>query len=166
MTTTAPATGSALASLVDALVRAPLDGLDAAAVQAEIVAVTPQVDRLQGWLTTLAGRLDELTGGSVPDPDTGRPRTIAGWLAQVQHTTAGTAGSQLRTARLLRDLPLVTAAVLDGVLTPAQAAVLTRLVGRIDPAGPEASEAELITVAGGMDPHSLGLWVAHQIATY
>ncbi len=98
-------------------------------LQAQIAAVTPQVARLQGWLTTAAGRLDELTAGSVPDPDTGRPRTVAGWLAQVQHTTASTAGAQLRTARLLRDLPLVTAAVLDGVLTPAQAAVLTRLVG-------------------------------------
>jgi hypothetical protein len=46
----------------------------------------------------------------------------------VQHATPAPPGSQLRTARLLRDLPLVTAAVLDGVLTPAQGRCLTRLV--------------------------------------
>ena len=32
----------------------------------------------------------------------GRPRKVSGWLADVQHTTPSAAGSQLRTARLLR----------------------------------------------------------------
>ncbi len=120
---------------------------------------------MQGWLTAVAGRLDELTGGTVPTPD-GRGRTVAGWLAEVQHATPGAAGSQLRIARLLRDLPLVTAAVLDGLLTPAQAAVLTRLVGKIDPAGLQESQPQLITVAAAMDPTQLSLWVAHQLATH
>jgi hypothetical protein len=125
------ATGAALAPLVDALLAEPLDELDVAQLQAAITTVTPLVARLHGWLTTAAGQLDQLTGGTVPDPD-GRARTTAGWLADVQHSTPSTTGGQLRTARLLRTLPLVTAAVLDGTLTPQQAAVLTRLVGRID----------------------------------
>ncbi len=157
---------TALRPLVDALVAAPLDQLGATGLQRELTVLTPQVARLQGWLTTLAGRLDALTAGSVTDADTGRPRTVAGWLAQVQHATAGSAGSQLRTARLLRELPLVVDAVLDGVLTPQQAAVLTRLVGKIDADGLVESQPYLIQVAAAMDPHQLGMWVAHQIATH
>ena len=84
----------------------------------------------------------------------------------MQHTTPSAAGSQLRTARLLRDLPLVTAAVLDGVLTPAQAAVLTRLVGKIDPEALAESQPNLIQVAATMDPAQLAHWVSHQLATH
>jgi hypothetical protein len=87
-------------------------------------------------------------------------------LAEVQHTTAGAAGSQLRTARLLRTLPLVTAAVLDGVLTPAQAAVLTRLVDRIDAPALVEMQPQLVQVAAAMDPVQLGHWVAHLLATH
>ncbi len=158
--------GAALRALVDALVALPLDGLDARGVQEQIAAVTPQVHRLQGWLQLAAGRLEQTTGGTLPSDDGSRGRSVAGWLADVQHSTAGAAGFQLRTARLLQHLPLVTAAVLDGVLSPAQAAVLTRLVDRIDPAGLVQAQPQLITVAAALDPHQLGQWVAHQIATH
>ena len=60
----------------------------------------------------------------------------------------------------------MTAAVLDGVLTPAQAAVLTRLVGKIDPDALAESQPNLIAVAATMDPAQLGHWVSHQIATH
>jgi len=167
MTGTGTPSAAGLAPLVDALVTEPLDGLGIQGLQARITEITPQVARLQGWLSCAAGRLDQLTGGTVPtDEHSGRARSVAGWLADVQHTTAAAAGSQLRTARLLRSLPLVTAAVLDGVLTPAQAAVLTRLVGRIDPAALVESQPDLIAVAAAMDPAQLGMWVAHQIATH
>ena len=78
MTTSALPTSSALAPLVVALLAEPLHTLDATALQAQIAAVTPQVGRLQGWLHAAAGQLDALTGGSIPDVDTGRPRTVAG----------------------------------------------------------------------------------------
>ena len=159
-------TGAALLPLVDALITEPLDALDVQALQTRITTLTPLVARLQGWLHAAAGRLDELTSGTVPDATTGRPRTVAGWLAEVQHTTAGAAGSQLRTARLLRELPLVVDAVLDGDLTPAQASALTRLVGKIDQAALIESQPQLIAVAAAMDPHQLTMWVAHQIATH
>jgi hypothetical protein len=165
MTTTATPTSSALAPLVDALLSQPLDTLDLTALQAQLVTVTPQVARLQGWLTAAAGRLDELSGGTVPDLD-GQARTLAGWLADVQRTTPSAAGSQLRTARLLRSLPLVADAVLTGVLTPQQAAVLTRLVDKIDHDGLLESQPALIAVAAPMDPTQLSRWVAHQIATH
>ncbi|CAA9324084.1 MAG: hypothetical protein AVDCRST_MAG07-1425 [uncultured Frankineae bacterium] len=157
---------TALPSLVDALVAVPFDGVSVDALQESIAAVTPQVSRLQGWLQTAAGQLEQRTGGTMPADDTGRGRSTAGWLADVQHSTPGSAGSQLRTARLLQRLPLVVAAVLDGVLTPAQAAVLTRLIGTVDDLALVESQPQLITVAAELDPHQLGRWVAHQIATH
>ncbi len=160
-------TCSALQPLVDALVALPVDDLGVEALQEQIIAVTPQVSRLQGWLQATAGQLAHLTGGRMPAADEGgRARSVAGWLADVQHGTSGAAGSQLRTARLLRSLPLVTAAVLDGVLTPAQAAVLTRLVDTIERDALLESQPHLIAVAAAMDPAQLGVWVAHQIATH
>ena len=165
MTTTA----ADLRSLVDALVGEPVDGLDAPALQARIVALTPQVARLQGWLHAAAGQLAHSTGGTLPTDDAGprsRPRSVPGWLADVQRSTPGATASQLRTARLLRHLPLVAAAVLDGRLTPAQAAVLTRLVGRIDEAALLEAQPAMVEVAAAMDPTQLGLWVAHQLATH
>jgi hypothetical protein len=165
MTTTATPTSAALAPLVDALLAQPLTDLDVEQLQAQLATVTPQVARLQGWLDAAAGRLDQLTGGTVTDDD-GRARKVTGWLADLQHTTASSTGSQLRTARLLRSMPLIADAVLDGVLTPQQAAVLTRLVDTIDHDGLLESQPHLITVAAPMDPAQLGVWVAHQIATH
>ncbi len=85
-----PAT--ALPSLVDALVGAPLDTLDVGALQEQIAAVTPPVFRLQGWLQTAAGRPEQRTGGTLPADDTSRKRSVAGWLADVQHGTPGASG--------------------------------------------------------------------------
>lgn len=122
----------ALGVLVDALVAQPLDALPVAVLQNQIVAVAPQAARLEGWVQTAAGQLDARTGGQLPTDD-GGSRLVAGWLAEVRHDTSSAAGRDLRTAAALRTrLPLVADAVLDGVLTPAQAAVLARLVGKID----------------------------------
>ncbi len=121
-----------LRPLVDALVAAPLDHSTPTGLQPQIAVLTPQVARLQGWLSAAAGRLDAAHRRQRAGRRH-RPSPHGRRLArEVQHATAGSAGSQLRTARLLRQLPLVAAAVLDGVLTPQQAAVLTRLVGKID----------------------------------
>ncbi len=163
-TTTTGAT--ALRPLVDALVATPLDTLGVEALQGQIAMVTPQVARLQGWLSAAAGRLDALSGGSVPDDDTGRPRTVAGWLARSSTPPPGRLGRSCGRPGSCSELPLVVDAVLDGVLTPQQAAVLTRLVGKIDADGLVESQPHLIQVAAAMDPHQLGMWVAHEIATH
>ena len=164
--TTATLPSQALGPLVDALLATPVDGLDITTLQTELQAVSPQVARLQGWMSAAAGQLDHLTAGSIPDPDGGKARTTSGWLADLQHTTPSNAGSQLRTARLLRSLPMVVDAVLDGLLTPAQAGVLTRFVGKIDEQALLESQPHLIAVAAAMDPTQLGTWVSHQIATH
>ena len=86
MTTTAPTPSSALAPLVDVLLATPLDTLDVPALQAQIVTVTPQVARLQGWLTAAAGQLDHLTAGSVHRPGH-RPGTEGRRLARPRSST-------------------------------------------------------------------------------
>ena len=95
MTTATTDTSAALLPLVDALLAQPLDTLTVSELQARIVDVTPQVHRLQGWLTAAAGELDQRTGGVVPDAD-GCARKTSGWLADVQHTTPQVTGAQLR----------------------------------------------------------------------
>ena len=162
---TATKPSAALAPLVDALLAEPLDSLSVEQLQGGLAAVTPQVARLQGWLSAAAGHLDQRTDGTVADQD-GTPRKLSGWLAELQRTTPSATGAQLRTARLLRTLPRVADAVLEGILTPGQAAVLTRLVDKIDPDALQASQPHLIAVAATMDPAQLGMWVAHQIATH
>lgn len=90
---------------------------------------------------------------------------MAGWLAEQRRATPSAVGSQLRTSTLLRSLPLVTAAVLDGVLTQGQAAVLARLVERFE-ADALAEEPDLIEVAAGRTPAELAAYVANLIATH
>ena len=159
------ATATALEPLVDDLVRTCLDDLTVEELQLRIAQVQPQVSRLQGWLGAAGAQLQAVTGGEVTAPDGGR-RTVAGWLADVGRTTPSAAGSALRTSTALRQLPLVVDAVLDAVLTPEQAAVLSRLVGRIDADALTESQAQLVEVAAPMTPVELGAWVRHLIATH
>jgi hypothetical protein len=79
---------------------------------------------------------------------------------------APAAGSRLRAAGLLRQLPLVADAVLEGLLTPAQARVLTRLVGKIDQEALLESQESMLLIAAPLDLDALRRWVAHQIATH
>jgi hypothetical protein len=72
-----------------------------------------QLDRLDGWVRAAEGELSVRTGGQLPTDD-GGARSVAGWLAEVRHDSAAAAGSRLRTAGLLRQLPLIAVAVLEG----------------------------------------------------
>ncbi len=103
-------TGAAL----PALVAEPFDGLSPAVLQQRIAFVAPQIARLQGWLNAAVGQLDHAGGGHVEADEDGRKRNVSGWLADVLGSTPSAAGSHLRTARLLRSMPLVADAVLDG----------------------------------------------------
>jgi hypothetical protein len=161
MTTTA----TALGPVVDVLVAVPVRDLCVTELQGRIASVGRQVDRLDGWLSAAAGELQARTGGSVPTED-GGSRTVCSWLAEQRRESPSTVGSALKTSAALRTLPLVTAAVLDGVLTLAQAAVLARLVGRIDEPFLREAEPDLVLVAAGRSPAELGQYVSHLIATH
>lgn len=166
MSPSPPVRGAALAVAVQGLVAEASEGLTVTQLQEQIVAVTPVLSRLDGWLRAREGQLHALCGGRLPTDDGGH-RSVAGWLADVRNDTASVAGARLRTSSLLREhLPLVADAVVDGVLTPAQAQVLTRLVGTIDGDSLRESQAAVIAVAADLDPVVLGAWVADKIATF
>ena len=154
-----------LRAAVDALVARPADRSTVAELAELIAAVTPQLARLDGWVRAAEGELSVRTGGQLPTDD-GARRSVAGWLAEVRHDSASAAGSRLRTAGLLRQLPLIADAVLEGLLTPAQAQVLTRLVGKIGADALLESQEHMLLVAASLDLDALRRWVAHQIATH
>ena len=135
---------AALTRLVDALVGEPLSGVDVAELRVRVASVAPQVARLEGWLRAAAGQVDVAGAGQVPRAD-GSAQSTAAWLAELRRRTPSAVGSELRTSGLLRQLPLVADAVLDGLLTPEQAAVLTRLVGQIDEPSLLAAQPDLVT---------------------
>ena len=160
-----PRSVAALAPVVDAVVTVPLEELCASELQRSITVVAQQRDRLDGWLSSASGRLDACTGGRVSTEDGGH-RSFAGWLAEATRTSPSSAGSRLRTSRALQDLPLVVQAVLDGVLSQEQAAILARLVGTIPREHLLEVEAELVSVAAGRDPAQLAHYVRHLISTH
>ena len=157
-------TGGGLSAAVDAAVAVPVADLCASELQARIAGVSREAGRLAGWVSLAVGQLTAMTGGVVEED--GRGRTVSGWLAEATRTSTETAGSRIRTAEALRSLPLVAAAVVDGVVTPEAARVLTRLVGKIDAGALRHAEPELISVASELDPVQLARYVAHLIATH
>ena len=164
-TTTEHPSVALLRAAVDALVTQPASAFAVDELTDGIAGVTPQLDRLEGWLRSAEGELSARTAGRLPTDD-GGTRSVAGWLADVRHDSASAAGSRLRTAGLLRQLPLVADAVLEGLLTPAQAHVLTRLVGKIDQDALLESQESMLLIAAPLDLEALRRWVSHQIATH
>jgi hypothetical protein len=161
MTTTA----TALGPVVDVLVARPVEDLCVTELQAVLTGVVPQVQRLEGFVSVVCGELQARTGGVLRTED-GGSRSVASWLAEQQRDTPSAAGSVLRTSGLLRSLPLVAAAVLDGVITQRKAAVLTRLVGKIPDEQLREVQPQLVQVATLMNPEELAAWVRHELATH
>jgi hypothetical protein len=162
MTTTAtPALGPA----VDALVRVPVGDLCVAELQSLLASVGGQIDRPSGRWSMAAGELQARTRGAVATED-GGSRTVVSWLAEARRETPWAVGGQARTSTALRSMALVAEAVSDGVLTPAQAAVLARLVGRIPDEQLAETQPGLVLLAKLLNPSELGRWVAELIATH
>ncbi len=163
--------GQALVGAVDALAGLAVEDLCVAELQELTAALAPQLGRLAGVQSALLGELDARSGGQVPATPgpNGAPGPVISvrhWLRELTNMGGPAAGSALRTAIALRSLPLVSAAVRAGNVGPAQAAVLTRLVGPIDPAALADAEPALVTVAAGRDPQSLADYVRHLLATW
>ena len=146
-----------------------------------LAGLSPLLGRLAGIESGLLGELKVRSGGKVPsapepspapgiedgaDGAAGPDVLIAHWLRDLTNCGGSAAGRAVRTATDLRELPLVLAAVQDGRIGMAQAVVLTRLVGKISPAGLAEAEPALIEVAEQGDPHALGLYVSDLLATW
>lgn len=157
---------TSLESSVDALAARVVGELSVAGLQALVAAVVPQVDRLLGVVWRAVGELQVRTGGQVPDGPAAAVRPVSGWLREVAGSSGPAAGAVVRTAVLLRELPQIAAAVVDGAIGPEQARVLTRLVGRIPAQDLLQAQPALLAVASDRDPISLAMFVNHLIATY
>jgi hypothetical protein len=150
---------------VDALSRIDVSALPIAGLQDLVAETTSAIDRLTGLRSRALGELQVRGGGQVPDRD-GQTCPMPAWLRSVASVTGNEAGRQLRTSVALRELPLVSDAVVDGVISPEHAQVLTGLVGKIDPQALAASQPALIEVATRTDPNQLASYVRHLLATW
>jgi hypothetical protein len=160
----------ALDALVDRLAAVDPSELGQVEAQDLIVQLHGAIGRLTGLRDALLGDLHARGQGQVlANPESQGPalyRTLQGWWRDTARLTGQQAGSDVRRCVVLRELPVVRDAVIEGDLQPAQAAVLTRLHGRIDDAGLHESQAHLVTVAAPLDTLALSRMVAHLIATH
>ena len=160
-----------LSAAVDALAGLDPTLLCVAELQAVLAVLAPALGRLAGIQSAVVGELQARSGGTVPsapgpDGTAGPAVAVRHWLRDLTTTGGSAAGRAVHVATLLRSLPLLSAAVRDGRVQPAQAAVLTRLVGPIDPQALADAEPALVLVAAQRDPQSLAVYVSHLLATW
>jgi hypothetical protein len=159
-----------LVEAVTARCAADLTGLDQTGLQAEALALRGLVGRLQGRLDQVLGELDTRYRGAVQtNPGSDGPalyQSTQGWWRDAATRTGQQAGRDLRHAAVLRDLPDLAQAVVDGQLSPEQAAVLARLHGTIDLLTLQDTQPQLLLAARQLNTDALGKLVTHLIATY
>jgi 5-methylcytosine-specific restriction endonuclease McrA len=164
-------TSGSLAADVGALAGIQLQTQPISALMELVETASDARRRLDGVISRAVGEIALRGGGQVPDPSCAGsevPMSIptAAWVRSVTGTSGNAAGRQIRTSVALRELPAVSAAVVDGEITLEHARVLARLVGRIDPQALLASQPELVEVARRTDPDQLAMYVRHLLATW
>jgi hypothetical protein len=159
-----------LATAVTVACDEALDGLSVQDLQAHAVCLRTAAARLTGRLDEVLGEFEARSAGQViANPSSTGPAlwtTTRTWWRVSSVISGGASGRDFRRAEIAGRLPILATAVTAGELSPAQAAVLYRLDGKIDALELEASQAALLRVAAGMDPESLAQWVRHLIATH
>ncbi|MEO6204178.1 MAG: DUF222 domain-containing protein [Mycobacteriales bacterium] len=150
---------------IDAVASIPVDGIGVAQLQDLILGASRESARLAGIASRALGELQARGGGSVPTRD-GGSCALSAWLRVHANLSPNAAGSQIHTAVSLRELPMVTEAIVDGTISPDHGRVLTRLVGKINHEQLRASQPALLEVAKHADPAALGHYVRHLIATW
>ena len=156
--------------LVESLCAGDLAGLDQVALQATAEGLRQLIGRLTGRLDQVLAELDVRGGGQVQtNPGSEHAplfQSVQGWWRDSATVSGGQAGRDLRRAGILRSLPVLSEAVVSGVLAPEQAAVLCRLHGRIPLDALLDSQEQLVQVARELDPEVLARFVRHLIATH
>jgi len=156
--------------LVEALCAGDLSALDQGALQASADGLRQLIGRLTGRLDQVLAELDVRGGGQV-QTNVGSEhaplyQSVQGWWRDSATVTGAQAGRDVRRAGILRSLPVLSAAVVSGVLAPEQAAVLCRLHGRIPLDALLESQTQLVQVARELNPEALARFVRHLIATH
>jgi hypothetical protein len=155
---------------VEALLAVDLSGLDQVELQALAGDLRVLAGRLLGRVDQVLAELDSRGQGLVQTNvgSDGVPvyLNVQYWWRENATITGQRAGSDLRRAGALRELPVIGQAVVDGALAPEQAAVLCRLHGTIPLESLLESQASLIEVARPLNTDALNKFVAHLIATH
>ena len=152
-----------LLAVVEQVCSADLSGVEVPGIQGDALAVQHAIGRLSGWLDVLLGEV-EARGGAVDA--VGEPVATQVWWRDAATVSGQEAGRDIRRANVLRELPLLRAAVTSGELSPGQGEVLCRLHGNIPKQDLLDSQADLVRVAAGMNTEALGRWVRHLIARH
>ena len=159
-----------LVAAVEAFCALDLSGMDQTGLQQHALVGQQLAQRLLGSADQALGELHRRYQGSVvANPGSeGAPlyQSTQHWWRDVTLRTGQQAGSDLRRADALQDLPLVGQAVTDGTLSQDQAVVLLRLHDKIPLDHLRDSQEHLITVARPLNPDALGKLVAHWVATH
>jgi len=156
-----------LATAVDAVAAVDVSGLSVEQLQQLTQTVHLHSGRLTGIENRALAELSQRTGGHVPDrPGSGTYSPVHAWWRDAARTSGPAAGTQVRTAQALRELPLIAAAVVTGRLTPEAGRLLARLVGPIDPQTLRDCQPELLQVITGLPPDAVARQVAHWLATF
>ena len=160
----------ATAELLEALCDGDLEALDQVGLQDLIGDLNGSIGRLTGRLHQVLGELGARGDGAVRtnlgSEGAALYRPVQAWWRDAATISGGQAGREVRLAGVLRELPVIEQAVVAGELSPAQAAVLSRLHGRIPQQDLLDSQAQLVEVAAAMNPEVLAQWVRHLVATH
>lgn len=150
-----------------ALAEADVSTLPVAGLMRLVEETSAAINQLAGVRSRALGELAARGNGQVPDPvAAGATVPLPAWLRGAAHVSGHTAGQQIRTATALRELPAVTEAVVDGLITVEHGRVLARLVGAVDPQALLESQPQLVEVARRTDPDQLASYVRHLLATW
>jgi hypothetical protein len=141
---------------VEQLCSADLSVADLCALQADAQDVRLAIGRLQGRLDEILGEI-ESRGGARDEDD--KPVPTYAWWRDAATLDGRQAGRDVRRAAVLRELPVIGAAVTAGQLGHEQAAVLCRLHGRIGAEELVESQAALVSLGQSMTAEAL----AHQV---
>jgi hypothetical protein len=168
------AVATRLDEAIAAVCTTDLAGLSVPELQELALRAQALAGRLTGLRDQALGALQVRSGGLLvvhPDRDPAAPGVpqqtdVHRWWRDAAVLTGQQAGSEVRRAQVLTDLPVLAADVTDGRLSPAQAAVLCRLHGNIELADLQASQGALVLVAAPLNTDALAKWVRHQIATH
>jgi hypothetical protein len=155
---------------VEAMLAVDLSGLDQVGLQSLAQQLRQAAGRISGKLDQVLAVLDASGDGSVQtNPGSEHAaiyQSVEGWWRDTATIPGHQSGRELRRARVLRELPLIGQAVIDGVLAPDQAAVLCRLHGAIPIQALLESQTSLIQVARERNTDALAAFVRHLIATH
>jgi hypothetical protein len=136
-----------LDTAIDGLAAVDVDGMGASVLGAHIRRLMTARDRLDGQI----GRALQVFDARGYGESDGAAST-ASWLRGRSHISGAEASARVKTARALRDLPATARALEDGAITFAHARAIAMLAAETDLAATQQIEAQLVELAGLVDP--------------